>query len=66
MKVTNHEGQIEIGFFFRKVKLAPQSGITIPRLELCTAILAVEMIVEARDVKFEDVTYFTGSKVVLG
>lgn len=65
----SHEGQTEVDFVFGKTKLDPQPGITIPRLELCTAVLAVEiteLIIEEMDVNFEDVTYYTDSEVVLG
>lgn len=54
---------------FGKAKLAPQPEVTIPRLELCAAVLAVEitdMLVEETDVQFDSVRFFTDSKVVLG
>ena len=69
IKVTNHENQPEVGFVFGKAKLAPQPDLTIPRLELCAAVLAVEiaeLIVEEMDVTFNNITYYTDSKVVLG
>jgi len=69
IKLTSHEGQTEVGFIFGKTKLAPQPGHTIPRLELCVAVLAVEiakLIVAEMDVAFENITYYTDSKVVLG
>lgn len=52
-----------------KAKLAPQSDPTIPRLELCAAVLAAEMadfIQEELDLKLDAVKFFTDSKVVLG
>lgn len=69
IKVTSHQEQTEIGFVFGKAKLAPQPGLTIPRLELCAAVLAVEiaeMVVTEMDTTFDNVTYYTDSKVVLG
>ncbi|KAI3367313.1 hypothetical protein L3Q82_008361 [Scortum barcoo] len=69
IKVTSHQEQTEIGFVFGKAKLAPQPGLTIPRLELCAAVLAVEiveMIVTEMDTTFDNITYYTDSKVVLG
>ncbi|KAL4009138.1 hypothetical protein ACER0C_002990 [Sarotherodon galilaeus] len=61
--------ETEIGFVFGKTKLAPQAGLTIPRLELCAAVLAVEvaeLIVAEIDITFDDIEYYTDSKVVLG
>lgn len=69
LKVTNTEGKSEVGFVFGKAKLAPQPEATIPRLELCAAVLAVEIadvITEEIDIQFHSVKFFTDSKVVLG
>ena len=69
IKVTSHQEQTEIGFVFGKAKLAPQPGLTIPRLELCAAVLAVEiaeMVVTEMDTVFDNINYYTDSKVVLG
>lgn len=44
LKVLQKDGQVEVGFVMgKKAKLAPLSEPTIPRLELCAAVLAVEM-----------------------
>lgn len=59
----------EVGFEFGKTKLAPQAGLTIPRLEFCAAVLAVEvaeLIVAEMDITFDNFEYYTDSKVVLG
>ncbi|KAK0135983.1 hypothetical protein N1851_028136 [Merluccius polli] len=37
------DGQCRVGFVLGKAKLASQPEPTIPRLELCGAVLAVEM-----------------------
>lgn len=69
IKVANGEGKSELGFVFGKAKLAPQPEVTIPRLELCAAVLAVEiadMLAHEIDVEFHSVRFFTDSKVVLG
>ncbi len=69
IKVTSHQEQTEIGFVFGKAKLAPQPDLTIPRLELCAAVLAIEiaeMVVSKMDTMFDNITYYTDSKVVLG
>ncbi|XP_034076932.1 uncharacterized protein LOC117549272 [Gymnodraco acuticeps] len=69
LKVTNNDGRVEVGFVFGKARLAPKPDLSIPRLELCAAVLAVEMadmIVEEMDLKFDSIEYYTDSKVVLG
>lgn len=69
IKVTDSEGRNDLGFVFGKAKLAPQPEVTIPRLELCAAVLAVEiadMLAEEMDVQFHSVRFFTDSRVVLG
>lgn len=58
-----------IGFVMGNCKLAPLHGHTIPRLELCAALLGAEMadtIIQALDNPFSAVRYFSDSKVVLG
>ena len=69
LKVTDEEGHIEVGFVLGKAKLAPSSEPTIPRLELCAAVLAVEVaefVKEEIGQKLDKVTLYTDSKVVLG
>ncbi len=59
IKVTSHQEQTDIGFVFGKAKLAPQPDLTIPRLELCAAVLAIEiaeMVVSEMDTTFDNMT----------
>lgn len=52
-----------------KVKLALLPEHTIPRLELCAAVLAVEvadLISSEMDMDLDTITFYTDSKVVLG
>lgn len=59
----------ELGFVICKVKVTPTRGHTIPHLELCAAVLVVEIadfVLEQLDIKVHKVRYFTNSKVVLG
>lgn len=68
-KLTTEDGKSEVSFVFGKARLAPQPEITVPRLELCAAVLTVEiaeLVVEEMDLKFDHITCFTDSKVVLG
>ena len=58
-----------VGFLLGKTKVAPPHGHTIPRLELCAAVLAVEIaeiVVDQLSLTNEDVRYYTDSRVVLG
>lgn len=69
LKAIQSDGNIETGFVMAKGKLAPRSEPTIPRLELCGAVLAVELadlIQEELDVEFDEVKFYSDSKVVLG
>ena len=58
-----------MGFVLGKAKVAPSHGCTIPRLELCAAVLAVEItdfIIANLDLVVDRISYYTDSKVVLG
>lgn len=48
--------------------MAPQPDLTVPRLELCAAVLAVEIVdivVEEIGLQFNSIQFFTDSKIVL-
>lgn len=69
LKLTAPDGHSDGGFLMGKARLAPKPDITIPRLELCAAVLAVEvadMVQEELDATFDEVNFYTDSKVVLG
>lgn len=58
-----------VGFVTGKAKVAPSSGHTIPRLELCGAVLAVELSETVREqlgVEISDTHFYSDSRVVLG
>ncbi|XP_053387241.1 uncharacterized protein LOC123539924 [Mercenaria mercenaria] len=66
-QTSNHE--VRVGFVLGKSKVAPKKGHTIPRLELCGAVLAVEIAQTAVDqlqVKLHDIRFYTDSNIVLG
>lgn len=68
LRVTNDENQCHIGFVMSKaMHLHPAH--TVPRLELCAAVLAAEMADTIRsemDIDMHAVRFFTDSKIVLG
>lgn len=69
LKLTTEDGKSEVSIVFGMARLAPQPEIMVPRLELCAAVLAVEiaeLVVEEMDLKFDRITYFNDNKVVLG
>ena len=69
LKVTGHKGETEVGFVLGKARLAPQPDLTIPRLELCAAVMAVELaevISEEIDLTLDSISFYTDSKVALG
>ncbi len=69
LRTIQAEGQVEVGFILGKAKLAPPSKPTIPRLELCAAVLAVEvaeLIQDELDLKLDAIKFYCDSKVVLG
>lgn len=43
LKILDTNGGCHVGFILGKAKLAPRPDLTIPRLELCAAVLAVEI-----------------------
>ncbi|XP_033752106.1 uncharacterized protein LOC117335931 [Pecten maximus] len=62
-------GKQDIGFILGKAKVAPLHGHTIPRLELCAAVLAVDIAETVSDhlhIPLEKFRFHTDSKVVLG
>nr|XP_022305787.1 uncharacterized protein LOC111112553 [Crassostrea virginica] len=69
LRMVYKDGTTHLGFVMGKAKVAPKHATTIPRLELCAAVLAAETskIVERNiDVKVESVMFYTDSKIVLG
>ncbi|XP_052762426.1 uncharacterized protein LOC128205059 [Mya arenaria] len=62
-------GTMHSSFVMGKIKVAPVNGHTIPRLELCAAVLASQVantVLTHIDIDFDEVKYFSDSKVVLG
>ena len=65
LKVVQEDGKTEVGFIMGKAKLAPLSEPTIPRLELCGAVLAAEMadlIQDELDLKLDAIKFCNETK----
>lgn len=70
----SHDGSITVNLLMSRSRVAPMRKTTIPRLELCGALLLSELIVEIQEhlstinVQFEssDIVLWTDSSVVLG
>lgn len=69
LRTIQQTGEVQVSFVLGKAKLTPAHATTIPRLELCAAIMGVELsevITEELERKPDSVTYYSDSKVVLG
>ena len=69
IKLTDADGNQQQGFLLRKAKIAPKSAVTIPRLELCAAVLGIEranITKKQMVIPIEEFHFHTDSRVVLG
>ena len=69
LRILDKDNTYHVGFILGKAKVAPTHGTTIPRLELCAAVLAVEIgdfVLHHLNIKPHTVLYHSDSKVVLG
>ncbi|XP_060078081.1 uncharacterized protein LOC132557590 [Ylistrum balloti] len=69
LRGIDEDGEFFTGFVFGKSKVAPKHGHTIPRLELCAAVLATEIgetLSEQLDIPFDHLRYYSDSRIVLG
>ena len=69
IKIFGRLGASKTSLLFAQTKLSPKQATTVPRLELCAAVLlvkAVKWINTELKLTVDDVTYYSDSKVVLG
>ena len=69
LKLWDKNGDVSVSFVYGQARLAPTYPVSIPRLELCGAVLVVEAVkkvLKEIDMEIARVIYYTDSKVVLG
>ncbi len=69
LRALDSDGNSNVGFVLGKAKLAPRHKPTIPRLELCAAVIVVEiadLIRHEIDLRLDVMRFYCESNVVLG
>ena len=69
LRLFNTKNEVAVSLVFGQVKVVLINPVSIPRLELCGAVLAVQAvdkIVKELDMAISEVVFYTDSKVVLG
>lgn len=69
LRSQNDNRDVELGFLLGKSKVAPAHGHTIPRLELCSAVLSTEIaeiVSNHLDLPVSEFHFYSDSKIVLG
>ena len=69
LRQFNEENKESVSFVYGQARVTPAHQTSIPRLELCAAVLAVQAaqrVLKEIDMEIAGVAYYTDSKVVLG
>ena len=68
LRILNKEGHVHCSFIMSKSRLSPLKALSIPRLELCAAVMAVKMDRKLRSelrLPLQQSVFYTDSQVVL-
>ena len=68
LRQVNESGEVNVEFLFGQARMAPLQPTTIPRLELCGAVLssqAVKKLLKELSLPIHEVVFYTDSKVTL-
>jgi ribonuclease HI len=69
LKQENYTGEVNVSLLFAQARLSPKQATTIPRLELCAAVLsaqAMKWITRELRLNIDEIVFYTDSRVVLG
>ncbi|XP_048582064.1 uncharacterized protein LOC125561767 [Nematostella vectensis] len=69
LRLVNEAKKVSVSLVYGQARVAPANSTSIPRLELCGAVLAVQAVQKVMrgiDIEISQVKYYTDSKVVLG
>ena len=69
LRQIDEKGEVSVAFVFGQAKVAPTQPTSIPRLELCAAVMstqAVSKVMKELNLNIDGVTFYTDSKIVLG
>lgn len=69
VRSINEQGDVDVRLFTAKSRIAPIKPLTIPRLELCAAVLGVRLyqkVVSHLHIQPSSVVFWTDSMIVLG
>ena len=69
LKSTDQHNRVFVSLLYAQSRLSPKRLTTIPRLELCAAVLstqAIRRVLRELTIEVNEITFYTDSKVVLG